>query len=333
MPHAIEIEQLTKTFRPQTGIRRWFSSSCISHDIKVLDDVTLHVQAGEVFGLLGPNGAGKTTLLKVLSTLIRPDRGSVRILGYDLVRDEYRIKERVGMVYPDERSFYWRLSGRENLRFFGSLLNLSIREIDRRTRELSSLMNMDNFLDDRYDAYSTGMKQRLLVARAMLREPAVLLMDEPTRGLDPGMAEGLLKQIRSLALNKQTTILMVTHRLAEARNFCDRIGILDRGRLVCDGSIEDLKASFLDATRYCFYMTSLDISVLSRMEGLPWITGLQWTNGGGEIRVELDIQDPVTNLSRVFDLFRENRALIVRMEAGEWDMETIFSRAISREAG
>ncbi|MEK6775922.1 MAG: ABC transporter ATP-binding protein [bacterium] len=239
MPHAIEIEQLTKIFRPQTGIRRWFSSSSISHDIKVLDDVTLHVQAGEVFGLLGPNGAGKTTLLKVLSTLIRPDRGSVRILGYDLVRDEYRIKERVGMVYPDERSFYWRLSGRENLRFFGSLLNLSIREIDRRTRELSSLMNMDNFLDDRYDAYSTGMKQRLLVARAMLREPAVLLMDEPTRGLDPAMAESLLKQIRYLALNKQTTIVMVTHRLAEARNFCDRIGILDRGRLVCDGSIED----------------------------------------------------------------------------------------------
>ena len=92
MPHAIEIEKLTKIFRPKRGIRRWFTSSSISHDIKVLDDVILHVQTGEVFGLLGPNGAGKTTLLKILSTLIRPNLGSVRILGYDLVRDEYRIK-------------------------------------------------------------------------------------------------------------------------------------------------------------------------------------------------------------------------------------------------
>jgi len=333
MPYAVEIKKLTKIFRPKRGIRRWFASSSLSHDIKVLDDVTLCVQTGEVFGLLGPNGAGKTTLLKILSTLIRPDRGSVRILGYDLVRDENRIKERIGMVYPDERSFYWRLSGRENLCFFGSLLNLSAKEIDRRIRELSSFMNMGDFLDDRYDAYSTGMKQRLLLARAMLREPEVLLMDEPTRGLDPTMAESLLKEICSLASNKQTTVLMVTHSLSEAKKFCSRIGVLSQGRLVCEGRMEDLKASFLDASRYCFYITSLDTKVLSEMQRLPWVTDIQWSNGSDKIKLDLTIQDPEANLSKVMDLLRENGSMIVRMEAGESDIKTIFARATGREAG
>ena len=137
MSHVIEITGLTKTFQPSRGIAKWFSRSPIHDEIHALQDVTLHVQKGEIFGLLGPNGAGKTTLLKVLSTLVRPTSGEVKIFGYDLDRDEEKIKERIGLVYSDERSFYWRLSGRENLRFYGSLLGLHGKKIETRLQELT----------------------------------------------------------------------------------------------------------------------------------------------------------------------------------------------------
>jgi len=231
MSPVIEVAQLTKVFRPAKGIARWLSASPIQHEIRVLDGVDLKVHRGEVFALLGPNGAGKTTLLKVLATLLRPDAGSVRIAGFDVVAEERKVREKIGWVYSDERSFYWRLSGRENLRFFGRLWNLTGKALDRRIGDLSDLLGMEDFLDQRFDAYSTGMRQRLAVARGLLGGAEVLLLDEPTRGLDPEAARVLLQSLRFLAESAGATVLLVTHRIAEVETVCNRIGVLRRGRI------------------------------------------------------------------------------------------------------
>jgi len=333
MSHTIEIEQLSKTFRPVSGLGKWINTSAIFHEIRALQDVTLYLEQGETFGLLGPNGAGKTTLLKILSTLIRPTSGSVRILGYDLNQEEEKIKEKIGLVYSNERSFYWRLSGRENLLFFGSLMNLSGRELKRRILELSSSLGMESFLDNRYDAYSTGMKQRLLVARGLLGNPEILFLDEPTRGLDPASSENLLQHIRALALEMKTTILMVTHSLSEAERFCDRIGILHQGRMICHGCLEELRESFQSSSRYRFYIPSLNIKIMDQIEDVPWVTDARWSNGRGEIKIDVEIQEPAKNLSKLFGLFQERGIPIVHVEAFESELNSIFIQATKKEAG
>ncbi len=231
MPPMIEVAQLTKVFRPAKGIARWLSASPIQHEIRVLDGLDLKVRRGEIFALLGPNGVGKTTLLKVLATLLRPDAGSVRVSGFDVMTEGRRVRQQIGWVHSDERSFYWRLSGRENLCFFGRLWNLTGKSLDRRIEELSDLLGMHEFLDHRFDAYSTGMRQRLAVARGLLGGAEVLLLDEPTRGLDPEAARILLESLRFLTESTGATVLMVTHRIAEVEAVCDRIGVLRRGRI------------------------------------------------------------------------------------------------------
>ena len=333
MSHVIEITGLTKTFQPSRGIAKWFSRSPIHDEIHALQDVTLHVQKGEIFGLLGPNGAGKTTLLKVLSTLVRPTSGEVKIFGYDLDRDEEKIKERIGLVYSDERSFYWRLSGRENLRFYGSLLGLHGKKIETRLQELTQLLEMEPFLDNRYDAYSSGMKQRLAVARGLLGEPDLLLLDEPTRGLDPLSSEKLLKQVRLLSQEQQTAVLLVTHSLPDAEKFCDRIGILHQGRMVCQGRFEELRVSFVKAGRYRFHVGGLHPEILSRIEHFAFITDLHWSKVGGESKIDFEIQEPGKNLSRIFEQLHHHHVPILHVESVESELNAIFTLATKKEAG
>ncbi|NOY53794.1 MAG: ABC transporter ATP-binding protein [Deltaproteobacteria bacterium] len=229
MSSIIEVSKLTKVFRPATGIAHWLSTSPIQHEIRVFEGLDLDIRRGEIFVLLGPNGGGKTTLLKVLATLLRPDEGTVRIAGHDVVTEENKVREKIGWVHSDERSFCWRLSGRENLRFFGRLWNLTGKALERRIGELTNLLEMEDFLDHRFDAYSTGMRQRLAVARGLLGGAKILLLDEPTRGLDPEAARTLLQSLRFLTERSGATILMVTHRIGEVETVCDRIGILRRG--------------------------------------------------------------------------------------------------------
>jgi len=231
MPPVIEVSKLVKVFRPGKGIARWLSASPIQQEIRVFEGLDLNIRQGEIFALLGSNGAGKTTLLKVLATLLRPDAGTVRIAGNDVVTAARKARAKIGWVHSDERSFYWRLSGRENLRFFGRLWNRTGKGLENRIGELADLLGMEAFLDQRFDAYSTGMRQRLAVARGLLGGAEVLLLDEPTRGLDPQTAGNLLRSFRLLTEHSGATVLMVTHRIDEVSTVCDRIGILHRGRI------------------------------------------------------------------------------------------------------
>ena len=244
---AVSIDGLSKTF---TVRRTWAETLRRPFDRPqqvALDDVSLHVRPGEFFGLLGPNGAGKTTLFKTLAGLILPDRGSARVGDLDVVRDRGRVGQILTPVIPDERSLYWRLSARENLRLFASLQKLSGGEAEARVGELLDAVGLSDTGHKMAGQFSSGMKQRLLIARALLARPRILLLDEPTRSLDPLSAKTFRTFLRDEVADAQgVTILLATHIAEEALELCDRLAVLHKGRLRAVGSVDELRAQVGD---------------------------------------------------------------------------------------
>jgi ABC-2 type transport system ATP-binding protein len=218
--------------------------------VRALRGVDLRVRPGAICGLLGPNGAGKTTLLKILSCLVLPDRGVALIAG-DSTRHERRVKARIGLVHSDERSFYWRLSARENLRFFARLYDVPGRRIGARIEHLLERVGMHDVADRPFSGYSSGMKQRIAIARALLHDPPILLMDEPTRSLDPAAALSVRALVRD-ELNRRDgkTILLATHNLHEAEALSDRLAILSRGQVLEEGTAGEIRLRGSEERRF-----------------------------------------------------------------------------------
>ncbi len=205
--------------RPRTGAR----------SVRALRDVTLTVGRGEVLALVGPNGAGKTTLLRILATLLLPTEGSARIGGADVVRESGRAKRLLGLAAGDDQGFYWRLSGLENLEFFAGLLGMHAAAGRRRATEALERADLLPMAREPVGRYSTGLRQRLAIARALLGDPPVLLFDEPTRSLDPVAAAGFRTLAAALAREHHRTVVMATHNLEEAELLADRAAILTGG--------------------------------------------------------------------------------------------------------
>lgn len=248
MLYAVETSNLTKVFRPSKNI---FSlKSPKNKIITALNQVNLKIRKGEVFAVLGPNSAGKTTLIKILCSLITPTSGTAHINGYDVIKDEDKIKSLVGLVIGEERSFYWRLTGRENLEFFGVLYNLSLTQARKKTEAIMELLEIED-PDKRFQEYSTGNKQKLALGRCLLSNSEVIFMDEPTKSLDPGVASRFRKFIKEVLVKKEgKTIFFSTHSTQEAEELADRIAIMNKGRIMACGSINEFKgngASLLDA--------------------------------------------------------------------------------------
>jgi ABC-2 type transport system ATP-binding protein len=204
-------------------------------DVHALDDVTLDVAEGEVFGLLGHNGAGKTTTVRILCGRTRPSGGRATVLGHDVVRERARIRPLINLVFADQ-NVYPRMSGAENLRFFADLYGVDRGRVD----ELLELVGLADAADRKASDYSTGMRQRLLIARALVNRPRVLFLDEPTRGLDPASARALRGLIGELS-QAGTTIFLTTHDLEDADALCQRVGFLAGGRLVALDTPRELK--------------------------------------------------------------------------------------------
>jgi|BarGraNGADG00312_1021997.scaffolds.fasta_scaffold00103_21 ABC-2 type transport system ATP-binding protein len=238
---AIEVAQLIKDYpRPGKGLLSFFLPSWNQDVIRALDGVTFNVRRGSVFGLLGTNGAGKTTLIKIAYNLLLPTSGTVLVLGENPMHQGVKIRRRMGMVNSEERSFYWRLSGRRNLEFYSSLHGMNRSLADKRIDELGELLDMD-YLDVPFSDYSTGMRQKAAIARALLHDPEVLLMDEPTRSLSPEAAYPLQDFIRQeLVAQRGKTVLLATQDMSEAERLCEDIAIIDVGHLVYLGSLAAL---------------------------------------------------------------------------------------------
>ena len=209
-------------------------------DKLAVDDVSLEVHAGEIFGFLGPNGAGKTTTIKVAIGLLQPSAGEVRVAGWDIQKEPLRAKAASGYV-PDEPTLYPKLSGRELLRFVGDLYGVDSAQVDRRIEELLRLFDLASAADDTIDSYSHGMRQKMSLAAALVHDPKVLVLDEPTVGLDPKSAR-LIKDILRQLADRGAAVFLSTHILEIAEHMCDRIGIINQGRLIAAGTMAELRA-------------------------------------------------------------------------------------------
>jgi len=229
---AISIRNLSKTYPVPFRRLRAFFRRPVKNPVEALRDVSFEVETGEIFGLIGRNGAGKTTLTKIVATLVQPTTGSVSVHGHDSVANDEHVRRHIGLSTAEERSFYWRLTSEQNLMFFARLHGLSDRVAKQRIKDVVSKLELEEVTRRRFGEMSTGNKQRLAVARALLANPPVLLLDEPTRSLDPLAAARMRDLIRSLAeQDPPVTILLTSHNLAEVETLCARVAIISRGRI------------------------------------------------------------------------------------------------------
>jgi len=224
--NAIEVQSLTKRFeRKEDGKKTSFAA---------VDSVDLAVKEGELFGLLGPNGAGKTTLIKILCTLILPDGGSASINGHDVVKEADDVRASIGWLHGETggRALYWRLSAKDNLRFYASLQNVSSDVAEKRIEALLDFFDMTKDANTLVKDFSTGMKVKVMLARTLLPNPPVLLMDEPTVGLDAATAVETRKLLKALSTDLGRTILFTSHNMFEVERLCERIAIMNSGKIV-----------------------------------------------------------------------------------------------------
>ena len=205
-----------------------------------VDDISFDVYSGEIFGFLGPNGAGKTTTIKIIVGLLQPTSGFVRISSYDIQKNPIQAKVISGYV-PDEPTLYHKLSARELLRFVGDLYGLERLQIERRIEELLHIFDLTEVGDDTFDSYSHGMQQKTALAAALVHDPQLLVLDEPTVGLDPKSAR-LIKDILRQLADRGAAVFLSTHILEIAERMCDRIGIINKGRLIAVGTMDELRA-------------------------------------------------------------------------------------------
>jgi ABC-2 type transport system ATP-binding protein len=228
---AIDARDVTKTFRAGWMRRR------TTHALR---GVTLHVPRGAIFGLLGPNGAGKTTLLSILSTLLRPDAGTVTVLGHDVVREAAAIRRRLNMA-TGNASFLWSLRAEEIVAFYARLYGLSGRALSRRVDDLLELCELTEYRRAYYNELSTGIKQRLALAKSLVNDPELLFLDEPTLGLDPDVSVRVRQRIAALRRERGMTIVLTTHYMREAEELCDEIAFIKSGLILARGTPGDLK--------------------------------------------------------------------------------------------
>ncbi len=254
-----------------------------SREVVAVEDVSFRAPRGTVFGLLGPNGAGKTTTIKMLSTLLIPSGGRAWVGGRDVVRDDRAVRRQLGVLLGGDRGLYDKLSARDNLVYFGHLYGMTRASIERRADQLLELVNLRERSDDRVEGFSRGMKQRLHLAKALLHNPPVLVLDEPTIGLDPAAAVDLRRAIGNLV--PQHTILLTTHDMNEADQLCREIAIINHGRIVAQGSPAELKERVADERRV---IVSTDQPLNGRSEAI--VDDLRHLSGVRAVEHELSVR-------------------------------------------
>jgi ABC-2 type transport system ATP-binding protein len=249
---AVVFESVSKVFAHRPALFNWIGRERRGRT-QALSDISFFVPSGNILAILGPNGSGKTTLLKLVSTMLLPDSGSVQVNGVNTLRDSHSVRQQVGFVVASERSFFPRLSARENLKFFACLDEVPRKARAEKVEEMIAEVGLAEEADTLVMKFSSGMYQRLGIARALIKHPSVLLLDEPTRSVDPGSAQHCWEVIRKLA-NRGTTVLLATHSFQEAAAVADYLAILFRGSLMAQEpletspSTEELRARYFQAT-------------------------------------------------------------------------------------
>lgn len=238
-------------------------------NIRAVDGISFEVKRGEVFGLLGPNGAGKSTTISIISTLVPPTRGEIIFEGESILKNPKNIRQKLGVV-PQDIALYPTLSGYENLRFWGNLYGLKGQELKQRINETANIIGLHERLKDKVEKYSGGMKRRLNIGAALLHMPDLLIMDEPTVGIDPQSRSHILDTVLKLN-DRGITIIYTTHYMEEAENLCSRICIMDEGKIIASGTQQELVELVKEKTQINIKLDSINDSILDSFKNIPGI--------------------------------------------------------------
>ncbi len=301
----IEVKELTKKFGEFTAV----------------DDISFDVKKGEIFGLLGPNGAGKSTTLRMLSTLARPTKGTAIIGGYDIVKNDTKVRTLIGIV-SEKMIMYNRLTAKENLWFFGSLFNIPKDVLTKRIDDLLELVQLTKWKNAQVGTFSTGMRQRMNVIRALLNLPQVLFLDEPTLGLDPQSSVEIREFIRKLNKENGTTVVLTTHMMVDADLLCDRIAIVDHGKIVALDTSPNLKKIINGADTSVIKLTvpNLSAPLVAKVRALGCADAVTQ-----ESPTELKILGHgVDAFDDIIDAIRANGGKISSMENLQPTLEDVF---------
>jgi len=325
---AIDVVDLTRSFRKRKG---WLRSGEL---VEAVRGISFAVPHGTIFGVLGPNGAGKTTTIKMLSTLLLPSSGTATINGFDIVRDEHQVRTQLGVLFGGDKGLYNQLNALENLRYFGRLYGMDDPLIKHRSHDLLERMQLHDRAHERVESYSRGMKQRLHIAKTLIHDPAIVILDEPTIGLDPGAAIGVRELIADLVPGH--TVLLTTHDMNEADLLCREIAIIDQGLIVAEGTPGALKAATEIDRRVAIALADdsrYDRPVLeARLAALPSVVrATHQPDDTGLMRLELTCLDTTSALDAALAMLREHGAGVTAIDIREPSLEDVFLRAAGRE--
>jgi len=304
---AIDARDVAKTFRAGFFRRR---------ETVALAGVSLGVPRGAIFGLLGPNGAGKTTLLSIFATLLLPDRGTVTVLGHDVVREAGALRRRLNMA-SGNASFVWALRPPEILDFYGRLYGLSGAPLRRRVDELLEVCELTAHRRVPYNELSTGLKQRLALAKALVNDPELLFLDEPTLGLDPDVSARLREHIARLRRERGMTIVLTTHYMREAEQLCDEIAFMKAGRILARGTADELKRQIRIGDVIVLRLDPPEVPWLSDMVGV-----LRCVRADG--RIECTVDDAEKRLSEILRALHTDGVVVRDVDVREPELEEVF---------
>ena len=300
------------------GLRKTFVSGFFRRKRKeALRGVDLSVPEGAFWGLLGPNGAGKTTLISILSNLLTPEEGEVRVLGKDIREDARDVCDRINLS-SGHANFLWSMTVKENLQYYAMLYGLAGRRRRLKVEYLLDLFDLGEFAQVRFEELSTGTKQKLSLSKALINEPRLLLLDEPTVGLDPDVARRIRGSIRHLHESEGTTILMTTHNMQEAETLCEQVAFIREGTIRACGRPKDLKRELrLGDTIRIQFKGMLSVAPLKTMEGV-----YEFQKGDSFCRILVD--DHQERLPRILDLFIDQGIAVNDLRIQETDLEDVF---------
>lgn len=290
-------------------------------ELIAVNEMNLEVPAGTIFGLLGPNGAGKSTTTRVLSTLLRPTSGTAYVAGYDVLKEPVKIREITG-VLPEEanHTIYESMTVYENLRYFARLYGVADEAIDPAIKELLEFMELWDRKDDRAGELSTGNRQRLALCRALLHEPTVLLLDEPTSALDPVASKRVRELILNLSSKYKQTFFINSHNLGEVQRICDKIAIIDKGKILLSGNTEELRATLRGKQQYRMLVRGEITEAEKIAKGLNFVKSVET-----EIdTLLLEIENPMDNNSRLLKAMLDGGVNVIELAEDEASLEDLY---------
>lgn len=307
---SIVVENLSKTYPTSFPRLKKFFRLPVKPAVEALKNVSFEIGDGEIFGLIGRNGAGKTTLTKIIATLVQPTAGKVRVKTFDSVRDEVRVRSLIGLATAEERSFYWRLTAEQNLLFFARLYGLKDAAAKKRIAEIFEQLELNELAKRRFSELSTGNKQRLAIARAILPQPPILLLDEPTRSLDPLAAQTMRDLILSF---KGVSILLTSHNLSEVEELCRRVAVISKGEIRAVDTPSNLRRRNKQTQTVKITVSGVSENYL-REKLSAKLQNFIVENHGETISISFEREADDDSLGEIISFLSENRAKITDIE-------------------